>query len=141
MPTINQVVKGIRSPKRKIKLRLPPLFSGTVIKTPRINPCKPNSANRLVAKTKAVLVVRKRIGNGPYLKKEISRVFTVRVPGEKTPIKEHDKIYFYRRNTVDLRGISYCMQPGVKGLNSVPGRKNGRSRVGTKAPAKSAKKK
>ncbi|CAG8604625.1 11902_t:CDS:10 [Ambispora leptoticha] len=87
MPTVNQLVKNIRTPKKK---------KGSVKKVGVTKPKKPNSANRPY-----VRVVLKN-------KKEV----TVYVPGEKHNLQEYSSVLIAGGGAQDLPGVKYHVVRG-----------------------------
>ncbi len=113
MPTINQLVRHGRKPKKR-KTKSPalegcPQKRGTCIRVYTTTPKKPNSALRKVAKV--------RLSNG----KEIIAY----IPGEGHNLQEH---------SVVLPGVKYHIVRGVYDAAGVANRKNSRSKYGTKRP-------
>lgn len=133
MPTINQLVrKGRKRIKKKVKataLRrsfnarerkmvetINPLKRGVVLLVKTMPPKKPNSALRKVA--------RVRLSN----KKEI----TAYIPGEGHELAEHSIVLVRGGRVRDLPGVKYHIVRGTLDTTGVAGRKQGRSRYGTK---------
>lgn len=125
MPTINQLAKFGRKPKyRKTKapaLEGCPQKRGTVLRSYIVNPKKPNSANRFVA--------RIRLSNG--------REVIAYIPGEKhgeTTLPEHSTCMVRGGRVPDLPGVKYHVIRGALDLQGVKDRRQGRSKYGTKRP-------
>lgn len=134
MPTINQLVKkGRRKNGKKIKaaaLRkyfnakerqtktIPaPFKRGVVTLVKTMTPKKPNSALRKVA--------RVRLSN----KQEV----TAYIPGIGHELTEHAIVLIRGGRVKDLPGVKYHIVRGKFDTTGVSGRKQGRSRYGTKA--------
>lgn len=135
MPTVNQLVKNIRTPKKKkvkklaLKVNLNskkktyyfsnnPFIKGSIKKVGVTKPKKPNSANRPYAR-----VVLKN-------KKEV----TVYIPGEKHNLQEYSSVLIAGGGAQDLPGVKYHVVRGYsKGdAKGVEKRNQGRSLYGTK---------
>lgn len=134
MPTINQLVKKGRKkiPKkikatalrryfnakdRVIKQLASPFKRGVVTLVKTMTPKKPNSALRKVA--------RVRLSN----KQEI----TAYIPGIGHELTEHAIVLIRGGRVKDLPGVKYHIVRGKYDMTGVAGRKQGRSRYGTKA--------
>lgn len=134
MPTINQLVrKGRKSTARKIKataLRrgfnakdrkytqdFNPQKRGVVTLVKTMTPKKPNSALRKVA--------RVRLSNRTEV--------TAYIQGEGHSLAEHGIVLVRGGRVKDLPGVKYHLVRGKYDLAGVVGRKQGRSRYGTKA--------
>jgi small subunit ribosomal protein S12 len=128
MPTINQLVKRPRRPlARKSKVRdlaLCPQRRGvcTIVRT--MTPKKPNSALRKIA--------RVRLSNG--------REVTAYIGGEGHNLQEHSIVLVRGGRVRDLPGVRYHIVRGTLDCLGVEGRKNGRSKYGTKKAKAAAKK-
>lgn len=135
MPTINQLVRKGRKPKKKkdktpaLSLRYnslknryvesdAPMKKGVVTKIFTIAPKKPNSALRKVAKVK--------LTNGMEV--------TAYIPGEGHNLQEHSEVLMRGGNVQDLIGIRYYVVRGTMGAEGVEGRSSSRSKYGTKKP-------
>ena len=120
MPTINQLVrKPRRSPKPKSKVRdldASPQKRGVCLQVKTVTPKKPNSALRKVA--------RVRLSNG----KEI----TAYIGGEGHNLQEHSIVLVRGGSVRDLPGVRYHIVRGSHDCLGVEGRKQGRSKYGTK---------
>ena len=124
MATYSQLTKHnsfLRQTKKRTQ-RVPaleqcPQKQGVVIKLVRRTPKKPNSAQRKLALLR--LSNRRRIY--AYL------------PGEgKHSLQEHSVVLVRGGRVKDLPGIKYKMIRGVYDFQGLPGRKNARSKYGTK---------
>jgi small subunit ribosomal protein S12 len=137
MPTINQLVRKGRKPK-KSKTKAPALqytlnvYSQkrtrrskgapqkrgvcTVVKT--MTPKKPNSALRKVA--------RVRLSNGIEV--------TAYIPGEGHRLQEHSVVLVRGGRVKDLPGVRYHIVRGTLDTDGVQNRKQGRSLYGAKRP-------
>ena len=120
MPTINQLVRKGRSSKpKKVKSRAlegSPQKRGVCTRVYTRTPKKPNSALRKVA--------RVRLSNG----KEV----TAYIPGEGHEIQEHSVVLVRGGRVKDLPGVRYHIVRGAYDASGVEGRKQGRSKYGTK---------
>lgn len=120
MPTINQLVrKGRKKVHRKSKspvLEGCPQKRGVCIAVRTMTPKKPNSALRKIA--------RVRLSNG----KEI----TAYIPGEGHNLQEHSIVLVRGGRVRDLPGVRYHIVRGALDAAGVEGRKQGRSKYGTK---------
>src|SRR3990167_7673091 len=133
MPTIHQLIKNPRKPK-KSKTKSPalqyyfnviknrPVFSpspfkrGVCVKVFTTTPKKPNSALRKVA--------RVRLTNG----KEV----TAYIPGVGHNLQEHSVVMIRGGRVKDLPGVRYLIVRGVYDTQGVAKRKQGRSLYGAK---------
>ena len=133
MPTINQLVKHGRhrvkakmggtslrrwwnSRERRYDEIASPFKRGVVLAVRTMTPRKPNSALRKVA--------RVRLSN----KQEI----TAYIPGEGHELAEHAVVLVRGGQVKDLAGVKYHIVRGKLDTTGVVGRKNGRSRYGTR---------
>ena len=120
MPTINQLVKKRRSPKRKFSkspvLDKCPQRRGVCLQVKTMTPKKPNSAMRKIA--------RVRLSNG----KEV----TVYIPGEGHSLQEHSIVLVRGGRVRDLPGVRYHIIRGVLDSQGVADRKQARSKYGAK---------
>nr|WCH57940.1 ribosomal protein S12 [Hypnea marchantiae] len=120
MPTIQQLLKNSRKLKIKknksIALQGSPQRKGICLKVYNINPKKPNSAERKVAKV--------FLTNG---KSVIGYI-----PGEGHSLQEHSVVLIRGGRVKDLPGVRYHFIRGSYDLNGVSGRKKSRSKYGTK---------
>jgi small subunit ribosomal protein S12 len=137
MPTINQLVRKGRKPK-KSKSKAPALQYSfnvynqrrtriktgspqkrgvcTVVKT--MTPKKPNSALRKVA--------RVRLSNGIEV--------TAYIPGEGHSLQEHSVVLVRGGRVKDLPGVRYHIVRGTLDTDGVKNRQQGRSKYGAKRP-------
>lgn len=121
MPTYQQLIRKPRTAKKRSK-RVPalercPQKKAVCIKLVTRTPKKPNSAIRKLALLR--LSNRKRVYG--Y------------IPGEgKHSLQEHSVVMIRGGRVKDLPGIKYKLIRGVYDFEGVKGRKNGRSKYGTK---------
>ncbi len=120
MPTINQLIRHPRrSPKRKSKVRdlgAAPQKRGVCLQVRTVTPKKPNSALRKVT--------RVRLSNG----KEV----TAYIGGEGHNLQEHSIVLVRGGRVRDLPGVRYHVIRGCLDTLGVDGRKQGRSKYGTR---------
>lgn len=121
MPTYQQLIRKPRISKKRSQkvpaLEQCPQKKGVCIKLVTRTPKKPNSAIRKLALLR--LSNRKRIYG--Y------------IPGEgKHSLQEHSVVLVRGGRVKDLPGIKYKLVRGVYDFEGVKGRKNGRSKYGTK---------
>ena len=120
MPTINQLVKSNRKPKRKFSkspvLTKCPQKRGVCLQVKTMTPKKPNSALRKIA--------RVRLSNG----KEV----TVYIPGEGHNLQELSIVLVRGGRVRDLPGVRYHIVRGALDTLGVSGRKQSRSLYGAK---------
>lgn len=130
MPTISQLVrKGRQKQKNKSKapaLQSCPFKRGICLKTYVVDPKKPNSANRKVARVK--------LSNGFEV--------TAYIPGEDHNLQEHSQVLIRGGRVKDLPGVKYHIVRGKYdccGVNPLGDKKNprrkSRSKYGVKKPA------
>ncbi len=137
MPTIHQLIKKKRK-KDKKRSKTPalafgfnvlknrprnyssPYKKGVCLKVFTVTPKKPNSALRKVA--------RVRLTNGMEV--------TAYIPGEGHNLQEHSIILLRGGRVKDLPGVRYHVVRGVLDTGGVEGRKQGRSKYGTKKEKK-----
>lgn len=122
MPTINQLVRKPRKDK-VVKTKSPALQScpqrrGVCTRVYTTTPKKPNSALRKVA--------RVRLTNGFEV--------TSYIPGEGHNLQEHSVILIRGGRVKDLPGVRYHTVRGALDCAGVDGRKQSRSKYGTKRP-------
>ena len=140
MPTINQLVRKSRVDKVR-KSKSPHLGIGfnslkkeqTEINSPQkkgvctrvstMTPKKPNSAIRKMA--------RVRLSNGIEV--------TAYIPGEGHKLQEHSVVLIRGGRVKDLPGVRYHINRGTMDTTGVDGRKQARSKYGTKRPKASKK--
>ena len=135
MPTIQQLVrKGRQSQKSRVKAPAlqryfntlqnrpkivhSPFKRGVCVQVKTITPKKPNSALRKIA--------RVRLTNGAEI--------TAYIPGEGHNIQEHSVVLVRGGRVADLPGVRYHIVRGVLDSAGVEGRKQQRSKYGTKRP-------
>ncbi len=133
MSTIHQLIKKPRKKiKRMAKMKAltfsfntlknrpsrhsSPFKRGICIKVFTVTPKKPNSALRKVA--------RVRLSNG----KEV----TAYIPGEGHNLQEHSIVLIRGGRVRDLPGVRYHVVRGILDTSGVEGRKQSRSKYGTK---------
>ena len=121
MPTLNQLVRhGRRSIQSKTSapaLRGSPQKRGVCTRVYTTTPKKPNSALRKVA--------RVRLTNGMEV--------TCYIPGEGHNLQEHSIVLIRGGRVKDLPGVRYHIIRGTLDASGVGGRKQSRSKYGTKA--------
>lgn len=133
MPTIQQLIKKRRKRKKKRSKMLAltfgfnvlknrpkfypsPFKRGVCLKVFTVTPKKPNSALRKVA--------RVRLTNGMEV--------TAYIPGEGHNLQEHSVVLIRAGRVKDLPGVRYHVVRGVLDAGGVEGRKQERSKYGTK---------
>ncbi len=132
-PTIRQLIKkGRKKPRKKDrtpalafgfnvlknrpKVSSSPFKRGVCLKVFTVTPKKPNSALRKVA--------RVRLTNGMEV--------TAYIPGEGHDLQEHSVVIIRGGRVKDLPGVRYHVVRGVLDIGGVEGRKQERSKYGTK---------
>ena len=121
MPTLNQLVR--RGRKRQLSKTASPALKGAPQKRgvcTRVytsTPKKPNSALRKVA--------RVRLTNGIEV--------TAYIPGEGHNLQEHSIVLIRGGRVKDLPGVRYHIVRGTLDASGVTGRKQSRSKYGTKS--------
>jgi small subunit ribosomal protein S12 len=122
VPTINQLIRyGRKSVKKKTKspaLRGNPQKRGVCVRVSTMTPKKPNSALRKIARVK--------LSNGIEV--------TCYIPGEGHNLQEHSNVLVRGGRVKDLPGVRYKIIRGTLDAAGVEGRKQGRSKYGTKKP-------
>ena len=122
MPTINQIIaKGRSLQTNRTKapaLKSCPQRRGVCVRVYTTTPKKPNSALRKVA--------RVRLTNGIEV--------TSYIGGEGHNLQEHSVVLVRGGKVKDLPGVRYHIVRGSLDLQGVNGRKQGRSKYGTKRP-------
>lgn len=122
MPTINQLIrKGRKKIVEKSKSRALencPQRRGVCVRVMTVTPKKPNSALRKVA--------RVRLSNGYEV--------TGYIPGVGHSLQEHSVVLIRGGRVKDLPGVRYHIIRGALDSTGVEGRKQGRSKYGTKRP-------
>ena len=120
MPTINQLVRrGRVKPRYKSKspvLESNPQKRGVCLIVKTMTPKKPNSALRKIA--------RVRLSSG--------RETTAYIPGEGHTLQEHSIVLVRGGRVRDLPGVRYHIIRGKLDCAGVEGRKQSRSKYGTK---------
>ena len=122
MPTINQLVRRPRRPKR-YKSTTPalekcPQKRGVCLRVYTTTPKKPNSALRKAA--------RVRLTNGYEV--------TTYIGGEGHNLQEHSVILIRGGRVKDLPGVRYHTVRGSLDTAGIEGRRQGRSKYGSKRP-------
>lgn len=137
MPTINQLIKkgrkkikkrskrpvlgfGFNALKNRPKKYSSPFKKGVCLKVLTVTPKKPNSALRKVT--------RVRLTNGAEV--------TAYIPGEGHNLQEHSVVLIRGGRVKDLPGVRYHVVRGVLDTAGVEGRKQSRSKYGTKREKK-----
>nr|YP_011017566.1 ribosomal protein S12 [Antithamnionella miharai]WQF69341.1 ribosomal protein S12 [Antithamnionella miharai]WQF69366.1 ribosomal protein S12 [Antithamnionella miharai] len=120
MPTLNQLLKQSRvkiiKKKRSVAIKNCPQKKGICLKVYAVNPKKPNSAERKVAKI--------QLSNG--------KIIIGYIPGEKHSLQEHSVVLVRGGRVKDLPGVHYHLVRGVYDLGPVLLRKSSRSKYGKK---------
>ena len=122
MPTINQLVRKGRQ-KMKVRTKSPalnrcPQRRGVCVRVYTSTPKKPNSALRKVA--------RVRLTNGIEV--------TTYIPGVGHNLQEHSIVMIRGGRVKDLPGVRYHVVRGTLDAVGVEGRRQSRSKYGTKRP-------
>ena len=120
MPTINQLIFGLRKTKKQ-KNKSPSLSScpqkrGVCLKLFIRTPKKPNSARRKVSKL--------RLSNNNRL--------VAYIPGQIHRLQEHSHVLVRGGRTPDLPGVKYRLIRNKMDLEPLSGRITSRSKYGTK---------
>ncbi|MHB1644946.1 MAG: 30S ribosomal protein S12 [bacterium] len=122
MPTINQLIRNGRKKITKKTsspaLRSCPQKRGVCVRVYTTTPKKPNSALRKVARVK--------LTNGMEV--------TSYIPGEGHNLQEHSVVLIRGGRVKDLPGVRYHIIRGALDCVGVNGRKQSRSKYGTKRP-------
>nr|YP_009407396.1 ribosomal protein S12 [Dionaea muscipula]ASA46370.1 ribosomal protein S12 [Dionaea muscipula]QBC71718.1 ribosomal protein S12 [Dionaea muscipula] len=122
MPTVKQLIRKPRKPIRNVTkspaLRGCPQRRGTCTKVYTINPKKPNSALRKVA--------RVRLTSGFEI--------TAYIPGIGHKLQEHSVVLVRGGRVKDLPGVRYRIVRGTLDAVGVKDRQQGRSKYGVKKP-------
>ncbi len=122
MPTIQQLIrlgrKRIKKKSSSPALDACPQKRGVCVRVYTTTPKKPNSALRKVA--------RVRLSNG----KEVNAY----IPGEGHNLQEHSIVLVRGGRVKDLPGVRYHIIRGALDTAGVEGRKQARSKYGTKRP-------
>ena len=122
MPTVNQLVRVGRRPKR-VGNKVPALDAcpqkrGVCTRVYTTSPKKPNSAMRKVA--------RVRLSNGYEV--------TAYIPGEGHNLQEHSVVMIRGGRVKDLPGVRYHIIRGILDTQGVKDRRQRRSKYGAKRP-------
>lgn len=135
MPTLNQLIKkgrkkistkpkapalrrGFNALKNQVSQYSSPFKRGVCVQVKTMTPKKPNSALRKVA--------RVRLTNGMEV--------TAYIPGEGHKLQEHSIVVIRGGRVKDLPGVRYHVVRGVLDTTGVDGRKQQRSKYGSKRP-------
>ncbi|MEM8727262.1 MAG: 30S ribosomal protein S12 [Chlamydiota bacterium] len=122
MPTINQLVRKPRTPKKKKKkspaLQKCPQRRGVCLQVKTKTPKKPNSALRKVAWV--------RLSNGQEV--------IAYIGGEGHNLQEHSIVLVRGGRVKDLPGVRYHIVRGCLDCAAVKDRKQARSKYGAKKP-------
>ena len=122
MPTVNQLCKKIRKPKKRLEkspaLEKSPQKKGVCLKVFTKTPKKPNSALRKVARLR--LSTKKRV--------------TAYIPGEGHTLQEYSTVLMRGGRVKDLPGVRYHILRGNLDAQGVTARKKRRSLYGAKKP-------
>ena len=121
MPTINQLCKKKRKPKKKLNktpaLNKCPQKKGICLKVFLRTPKKPNSALRKLVKLR--LLSNKKI-------------VTAYIPGEGHNLQDYSAVLIRGGRVKDLPGVKYHLIRGKFDLLGLKNRKTSRSKYGTK---------
>lgn len=122
MPTINQLVRSGRerltTKSKSLALQNCPQKRGVCVRVITQTPKKPNSALRKVA--------RLRLSNGIEV--------WAYIPGIGHNLQEHSVVLVRGGRVKDLPGVRYHIVRGTKDSLGVDGRRNSRSKYGSKKP-------
>jgi len=122
VPTINQLVrkgrKKVKTKKKTLALQGCPQRRGVCTRVYTTTPKKPNSALRKVARVKLTTGYE----------------VTAYIPGEGHNLQEHSIVLVRGGRVKDLPGVRYHIIRGALDTAGVEGRKQGRSKYGTKKP-------
>nr|WCH57868.1 ribosomal protein S12 [Catenella fusiformis] len=120
MPTVQQLLKNSRKNKKDknkvAALKKCPQKKGVCVRVYTINPKKPNSAERKIAKV--------RLTNG--------RLIIGYIPGEGHSLQEHSIVLVRGGRVKDLPGVRYHFVRGPYNFHGVVNRKKSRSKYGRK---------
>ncbi len=124
MPTINQLIRKGRNPlvkrTKSPALKACPQRRGVCTRVYTVTPKKPNSALRKVARVKLTSGMEA----------------TGYIPGEGHNLQEHSIVMLRGGRVKDLPGVRYHLIRGVLDTAGVDGRRQARSKYGTKRPKK-----
>ena len=122
MPTVNQLCKKIRKPKKRLEkspaLEKSPQKKGVCLKVFTKTPKKPNSALRKVA--------RVRLTSGFEV--------TAYIGGIGHNLQEHSVVLLRGGRVKDLPGVRYHIVRGTLDTAGVKDRRQSRSKYGAKSP-------
>lgn len=122
MPTINQLVRSPRRPKKtqgkSPALRSCPQKRGVCVQVKTKTPKKPNSALRKVA----------------WVRLSTGQEVIAYIGGEGHNLQEHSIVLVRGGRVRDLPGVRYHIVRGVYDTAPVKGRQQGRSKYGAKLP-------
>ncbi len=122
MPTIQQLIRlgreKVRKRSKSPALQGCPQKRGVCVRVYTTTPKKPNSALRKVAKV--------RLSNGIEV--------IAYIPGEGHNLQEHSIVLVRGGRVKDLPGVRYHIVRGTLDAQGVEGRRQGRSKYGTKRP-------
>jgi len=122
VPTINQLVrkgrKKVKAKKKTLALQGCPQRRGVCTRVYTTTPKKPNSALRKVARVKLTTGYE----------------VTAYIPGEGHNLQEHSIVLVRGGRVKDLPGVRYHIIRGALDAAGVEGRRQGRSKYGTKKP-------
>ena len=122
MPTIQQLIRlgreKVRKRSKSPALQGCPQKRGVCVRVYTTTPKKPNSALRKVAKV--------RLSNGIEV--------IAYIPGEGHNLQEHSIVLVRGGRVKDLPGVRYHIVRGALDAPGVEGRRQGRSKYGTKRP-------
>nr|YP_009511838.1 ribosomal protein S12 [Gracilaria gracilis]AXI97715.1 ribosomal protein S12 [Gracilaria gracilis] len=120
MPTFNQLLKFPRRKKKvqtkSVALGRNPQKKGVCLKVFTMNPKKPNSADRKVAKV--------QLSTG--------KLIIGYIPGEGHTLQEHSMVLVRGGRAKDLPGVKYHLVRGPFDLSMVNNRSKSRSKYGSK---------
>lgn len=120
MPTMMQLIRGarkkIKKPSKTLALAGSPQRKGVCIQVKTLSPKKPNSAFRKVAVVK--------LSSGYEV--------TAFIGGEKHNLQAHSVVLVRKAKVPDLVGVRYSVIRGCFDATGVQGRKQGRSKYGTR---------
>lgn len=120
MPTINQLCKKIRRPRKKLNrssaLQKSPQKKGVCVKVFTRTPKKPNSALRKVAR----------------LRLSTAKTVTAYIPGEGHTLQEYSTVLMRGGRVKDLPGVKYHLVRGKYDFLGLKNRRQSRSKYGTK---------
>lgn len=122
VPTIQQLIRlgreKVRKRSKSPALQGCPQKRGVCVRVYTTTPKKPNSALRKVAKV--------RLSNGIEV--------IAYIPGEGHNLQEHSIVLVRGGRVKDLPGVRYHIVRGALDAQGVEGRRQGRSKYGTKRP-------